>query len=105
MEENKIEKDNTINELSDDELNNVTGGSNLTLHFFDTEAEVRYLFYPGDQVYVKENIFCKTILCTVVRHEPFFDPQYNCYEDLYIVRGPDNLLRRVLRDDIVNQAV
>ena len=98
-------KDNDIvNELADENLENVTGGGNLTLHFFDTEEEVRFIFFPGDIVYVKENIFSKTVCCKVVRREVFYDPQYHCYEDLYIVRDPDNLLRRVLRDDIVNQA-
>ena len=55
-------------------------------------------------IYVKENFFSKTVLCEVIRREPFYDPQYHCYEDLYIVRDPDGLLRKVLRDDIVNQA-
>ena len=104
MEENKTQLDNnSVEELSDKELEDVNGGSNLTLHFFDSEAEVRYIFFPGDIVYVKENIFSKTVRCEVIRHEPFYDPQYHCYEDLYIVRDPDNLLRKVLRDDIVNQ--
>ena len=102
MVENKT--NNKVEELTDEELNNVNGGSNLTLHFYDTEAEVRYIFFPGDVVYVKENIFSSKVRCVVVRYEPFHDPQYNCWEDLYIVRDPDNLLRRVLRDDIVNQA-
>lgn len=105
MERNKTQLDNdVVKELSDDELKDVTGGDNLTLHFFDTEAQVRFIFFPGDIVYVKENIFSKTVRCEVVRSEVFKDPQYNCYEDLYIVRDPDGLLRRVLRDDIVNQA-
>lgn len=98
-------KENKTLELSDEELENVTGGDNLTLHFFDSENEVRFIFYAGDVVYVKENLFSKTVRCVVVRREVFHDPQYNCFEDLYIVRDPDNLLRRVLRDDIVNQAV
>ena len=98
-------KENNTLELSDEELENVTGGDNLTLHFFDSENEVRFIFYAGDVVYVKENLFSKTVRCVVVRREVFRDPQYNCFEDLYIVRDPDNLLRRVLRDDIVNQAV
>ena len=98
-----MEDNNSIKELSDKELKEASGGSNLTLHFFNTEAEVRYIFFPGDVVYVKENIFSKTVRCVVVRSEPFYDPQYSCYEDLYIVRDPDNLLRKVLRDDIVNQ--
>ena len=105
MEANKIESNNkTTNELFDDELEEVAGGSNLTLHFFTTEAEVRFIFSPGDTIYVKENIFCKTIKCEVVRREVFDDPQYSCFLDLYIVRDPDGLLRKVLRDDIVNQA-
>ena len=104
MEENKIiSKDNTVEKVSDDDLEDVSSGSNLTLHFFDTEEQVRFIFFPGDVVYVKENIFCKTVRCVVVRYEAFYDPQYHCYEDLYIVRDPDNLLRKVLRDDIVNQ--
>ena len=104
MDDNKIKCDNnSVKELSDNDLKNVTGGSNLTLHHFDTEQEVRFIFFPGDIVFVKENIFSKTVRCEVIRHEVFHDPQYNCYEDLYIVRDPDNLLRRVLRDDIVNQ--
>ena len=97
-------KENNNRELSDKELENVTGGDNLTLHFFDSEEKVRFIFFAGDVVYVKENIFSKTVRCVVVRRETFYDPQYNCYEDLYIVRDSDNLLRRVLRDDIVNQA-
>lgn len=104
MEDNKKVNINAVAELSDDDLKNVTGGSNLTLHFFDTEEEVRFIFFPGDIVYVKENIFSKTVRCEVVRREVFDDPQYNCFEDLYIVRDPDGLLRKVLRDDIVNQA-
>ena len=104
MEDNKKVNINAVVELSDDDLKNVTGGSNLTLHFFDTEEEVRFIFFPGDIVYVKENIFSKTVRCEVVRREVFDDPQYNCFEDLYIVRDPDGLLRKVLRDDIVNQA-
>lgn len=104
MGENKTKlTDDVVKELSDDELNSVTGGSNLTLHFFDSEAEVRFIFFPGDIVFVKENIFSSTVRCEVVRREVFHDPQYNCYEDLYIVKDPDGLLRRVLRDDIVNQ--
>lgn len=93
-----------LEELTEDELEKVSGGSNLTLHFFNTKEEVRFIFFPGDVVLVKENIFSKTVQCVVVRSEIFEDPQYNCFEDLYIVRDPDNLLRRVLRDDIVNQA-
>ena len=103
MEEKQL-VNNTVKELSDEELKNVVGGSNLTLHFFNTAEEVRFIFSSGDIVYVKENIFSKTVCCTVVRREVFNDPQYNCYEDMYIVRDPDGLLRRVLRDDIVNQA-
>ena len=105
MEENKTKNDNkAFEELSDDELNNVTGGGNLTLHFFDKEEDVRFIFFPGDVLYVKENFFSKTVRCVVIRSEVFYDPQYSCYEDLYIVKDPDGLLRRVLRDDIVNQA-
>ena len=58
MEENKIKNDNTIEELSEDELSNVTGGDNLRLHFFDTKEQVIFIFFYGDIVYVKENIFC-----------------------------------------------
>lgn len=105
MKENKKELDNnTVKNLSDEELEDVDGGGNFTLHFFDTEEEVRFIFFPGDKVYVKENIFCSTVCCVVERYEVFYDPQYHCYEDLYIVRGPDGLLRRILRDDVVNQA-
>lgn len=104
MEENKIELEEVVKELSDDKLSNVSGGDNLTLHFFNTEKEVRFIFFPGDIVYVKENIFSKTVRCVVVRQEIFDDPQYNCFEDLYVVRDPNGLLRKVLRDDIVNQA-
>lgn len=104
MKDNKTKfDDNSVKELSDDDLKDVSAGSNLTLHFFNTEAEVRFIFFPGDIVFVKENIFSKTVRCEVIRSEVFHDPQYNCYEDLYIVRDPDNLLRKVLRDDIVNQ--
>lgn len=91
------------NKINDKDLENVTAGSTLTLHFFDTKNEVIFIFFPGDIVYVKENIFSKTVRCEVVRSEVFEDPQYNCFEDLYIVRDPDGLLRKVLRDDIVNQ--
>ena len=104
MEEKNTKLNNTVKELSDDELNNVTGGSNFTLHFFDKEEDVRFIFFPGDTVYVKESFFHTTKRCVVVRYETFYDPQYNCYEDLYIVRGPDNLLRKILRDDVVNKA-
>ena len=106
MEDNKVILDDTVKELSDDDLDDVTGGSNLTLHFFDKEEDVRYIFFVGDIVYVKENIFTKTVRCKIVGREPFHDPQYNCYEDAYIVRGLDgsDLYTRVLRDDIVNQA-
>ena len=102
MEENK-NKDSKVEVLSDNDLEEATAGSNLTLHFFDTEEQVRFIFFPGDTVYVKENIFCKTVCCKVVSYEAFYDPQYHCYEDLYIVRDPEGLLRKVLRDDIVNQ--
>lgn len=104
MDKNRSQiNNNAVQELSDEEITKVNGGGNLTLHFFDTEKEVRFLFSPGDVVYVKENIFSKTVRCVVVRREVFNDPQYHCFEDLYIVRDPDGLLRKVLRDDIVNQ--
>ena len=104
MQENNKELNiNSVKELCDDELNNVNGGGTLSLHFFDTAEEVRFILFPGDTVYVKENIFSKTVKCEVVRQEVFDDPQYHCYVDLYIVRDPDGLLRKVLRDDIVNQ--
>lgn len=94
------------NELNDNELESVTGGSNLTLHFYDSEDQVRFLFNAGDIIYVKENIFTKTVRCKIVRCEVFYDPQYRCYEDAYVVRGLDgsDLYTRILRDDIVNQA-
>ena len=104
MNENNKRIDDEVKELSDEQIKDVAAGDNLSLHFFTTEAEVRFIFFPGDIVYVKESIFSKTIRCEVVRSEIFSDPQYNCFEDLYIVRGPDGLLRKVLRDDIVNQA-
>ena len=106
MEMNKSPIDHgTVEELSDAELNNVTGGSNLSLHFFDTEDEVYFIFFPGDKLYVKDSIFSSTVCCKVVSTEAFYDPQYHCYVDMYIVRDPDGYLRRVFRDDIVNQAV
>lgn len=103
MEENKTK--NKMNELSDADLENVIGGGNLKLHFFDTEEEVRYILVPGQIIYVKENFFTKTVRCEVVRREPFRDPQYNCYVDSYVVRGLDgsDLYTRILRDDIVNE--
>ena len=105
MKEDKTKYENNVfEEITEDDLNNVTGGSNLSLHFFDTEAEVKFILFPGDIVYVKESIFSKKVRCEVIRCEKFYDPQYHCYEDLYIVRDPDDLLRRVLRDDIVNEA-
>lgn len=103
MEESKKELE--VKELSDEQLNNVTGG-NLSLAFFDTAEKVRYIFFIGDIVKVKENIFSSTVICEVRGMEPFLDPQYNCYVDLYIVRAVNNHeeYRRVLRDDIVNMA-
>ena len=77
MEDNKAKS--AAEELNDDELKDANGGGNLTLHFFDSEDEVRFILFPGDIVYVKENIFSKTVRCEVVRREVFYDPQYNCY--------------------------
>lgn len=106
MEENKSKLENNVTkELSDDELENVTGGENLDLNMFDTQSQVVFVFDPGDVVVVKEHFFSSPIRCVVQWCEVFDDPQFNCYLDLYVVKGPDGLLRRVLRDDIVNQAV
>ena len=103
-------ENNNIKELNDEELEKVAGG-NLTLHFFDREEDVRFIFWVGDIVYVKETIFNKTKECIVRRREVFKDPQYNCYTDLYVVettkypKGSSGYLyTRVQRDDIVNQA-
>lgn len=105
MEENKTEIINdTAEELSDEELEKVTAGKNFNLHFFDTEDEVYFIFPIGSTVIVKEHFFSSKITCTVKRHKKFYDPQYGCYEDMYVVEDPDGLLRNVLRDDIVNQA-
>ena len=102
MEENKKELE--VKELADKDLDKVNGGGNLSLAFFKSAEKVRYICFVGDMIYVKENFFSKTVLCEVIRREPFYDPQYHCYEDLYIVRDPDDKLRRILRDDIVNMA-
>ncbi len=105
MEENKIKTDNNAaEELSDDELKEVTAGDNFELHFFDTEDEVYFIFPIGSTVIVKEHFFSSKITCTVRKHVRFYDPQYSCYEDLYYVEDPDGKMRKVLRDDIVNQA-
>lgn len=75
---NKIMNDNKENlqnnsskELIDDELKNVNGRSNLSLHFFDTAEQVRFIFFVGDIVYVKETIFSRTVRCEVVGREVF----------------------------------
>lgn len=106
MEENKTKVDNNeVKEISDDDLQEVTGG-NLSLHFFNTPEEVRFIFYVGDVIRVKETIFSSKTKCVVVRREVFKDPQYNCYLDAYVVRGLDgsDLYTRILRDDVVNEA-
>lgn len=102
MEENK----NKMNELNDEDLEKVTGGANLKLHFFDTKDEVKYILTPKQTIKVKENFLTKTVRCEVVSREPFYDPQYHCYVDSYVVRGLDgsDLFTRILRDDIVNEA-
>lgn len=93
-------------ELNDNDLGKVNGGSNLSLHFFNTKEEVRFIFYVGDEVYVKETIFSSKVRCRIVGREIFDDPQYHCFLDAYIVRAIDghDLYTRVLRDDIVNMA-
>lgn len=103
---NKAMQESNVKKLSDDDLKKVTGGDNLSLHFFDTREEVRYIFEIGEVVYVKETIFSSTVRCVIESREVFKDPQYNCYLDAYIVRGQDgsSLYTRVLRDDIVNYA-
>lgn len=97
---------NNREELNDSSLENINGGSNLSLHFFDTPEQVRFIFFYGDTIYVKEGILYTTKYCRVVGSEVFYDPQYKCYEDAYIVRGIDDpsFYKRILRDDIVNQA-
>lgn len=105
MEENKEKIDNTeIKELSDDELEKVTGGSNFDLHLVDEEKDVVFIFPIGCSILVDEGIFYSEIRCTVEQRKAFYDPQYGAYTDMYIVRGPDNLLRKILRDDVVNEA-
>lgn len=104
MEDNNTKNiDNTVKELSDDELKNVTGGKNFSLHFFDTEKEVYFMFFPGEYIYVKQSIFSSKIRCRVLYSEVFHDPQYNCYVDLYYVIDSNNIRYKVLRDDIVNE--
>ena len=106
MEENKTKLDNNqVEELSDDDLEKVSGGKNFRLHFFDKEEDVIFIFPDRSYVIVKETIFNSPITCQVIRHKPFYDPQYSCYVDLYVVEDPDGLYRNVLRDDIVNQAL
>ena len=105
MEENKTKLvDNNIEKLSDEKLEKVSGGGNLTLHFFDKEEDVIFIFSRFDVVYIKENIFSSSLRCVVDKLVPFYDPQYHCYEDLYEVIDENNLRHRVLRDDIVNMA-
>ena len=105
MEENKAKMDNNeIKELSDDDLKEVAGGKNFDNHYVDTEEQVVFIFPRGCTIRVDEGIFYSEILCTVERHQAFYDPQFGGYTDMYIVRGPDNLLRKILRDDVVNEA-
>lgn len=100
-----------IKELSDENLQEVNAGSNLSMHFFDTPEQVRFIFWVNDIVYVKETFISKTVKCVVVGRDTFHDPQYNCYTDIYHVKTVDYnedsfyyLNTWVSRDDIVNQA-
>lgn len=92
--------------LSDSQLSKILGGSNLTLHFYNTREQVRFIFHPGDLIYIKEHWYSSTRHCRVEQCVVFEDPQYNCFEDMYYVRDVDDYsyYTRVLRDDIVNQA-
>ena len=69
-----------------------------------SEEEVVFIFPVGCTIRVDEGIFYSEIVCTVEEQKAFLDPQRNQYTDMYIVRGTDNLLRRILRDDVVNEA-
>ena len=104
--------ENNIKEIKDEDLENVTGGKNLSLHFFDTEADVKFIFNINDIVYVKKYFFSKTVKCKVKGRKAFNDPQYHCYTDIYHVETVDYkegdfyyLNENVSRDDIVNQVV
>lgn len=100
-----------IKKLSENELEKVNAGSNLSMHFFNTPEEVRFIFWVNDIIYVKQNFLSKTTECVVIDRKVFDDPQYHCYTDIYRVRStkrePDGsyyLDTWVSRDDIVNQS-
>lgn len=102
--------ENIKNENNTNGRQKVNGGGNLSVHFFDTPEEVRFIFWVNDIVYVKENIFCKTVRCVVTGRDTFDDPQYHCFTDIYRVKtldykqGDSNYMHCwVSRDDIVNQ--
>lgn len=101
-----MEENNKNKELNDEELNEVTGGSTLSPHYFNKQEDVKYIFDIGDKVYVKKSFFSSSVYCWVTWCEPFYDQQYNCYQDAYLVRGVDDssYYTRALREHIVNQA-
>lgn len=96
-------------ELSEEELEKISGGENYSLHFCDSEEEVVFIFSYYSHVKVKKYFFSKTVNCIVVDYKPFYDPQYHCYTDIYHVKTTDYkegdfyyLNDWVSRDDIVN---
>lgn len=102
--------ENDVKKLNEKELNSVSGGSNLSMAFFDRPEDVVFILNYGDIVYVKKSIFHKTVRCKVLGRKVFDDPQYNCYTDIYHVitldyeEGDFNYLNcNVSRDDIVNE--
>ena len=78
-------------ELSEENLDRVTGGGYFHEHIVDSADDVRFIFQPGDIVNVDDGLYFFTQRCRIVRCEVY---DFSCihrhgFSDVYVVESLD----------------
>ena len=89
--ENKETANSLPEEISEENLDRVTGGSYFHEHIVDSPENVRFVFQPGDIVYVDDGLYFFTQRCRIVRCEVYDFASIGKfgYSDCYVVESMD----------------
>ena len=77
--------------IDDESLDQVVGGGYFHEHIVDSREDVRFIFQPGDIVYVDSGLYFFTQRCRIVRCEIYDFSSINRfgYSDCYVVESMD----------------